>query len=357
MIRQEAGDLRQPRPGESFDEARLADFLSDKLEGADQELSVLQFSGGMANLTYLLKFGETHEYVYRRPPLGDYAPSAHDMSREYRVLSKLHDVFMYAPRVYLFVEDSDVMGAPFVIMERRSGTVIRRSLPEHYAQMPDAPRQISETLVDVLAEFHAVDFEAIGLSQLGRPDGFITRQVQGWIRRWDAVKLEDNPDVDSFSAWLLDNIPAASHASLVHNDYKLDNTILADDDPSQLVAVLDWDMCTLGDPLLDLGTLLTYWTEADDPPHLKQLTPMPPGHRGFLTRREIIERYTRKSGRQVDDIRFYHVLGLFRWLVYFQQMYSRYVRGQTRDQRFGELNRAVDALARTAVETSGGAYS
>lgn len=356
MIPQESGDLRHPRSGETLDEARLADFLSDKLEGADQKLSVLQFGGGMANLTYLLKFGETHEYVYRRPPLGDYAPSAHDMSREYRVLSKLHDVFEPAPRVYLYVDDSDVMGAPFVIMERRIGTVIRRTLPDHFAQMPDAPRQISETLVDVLVEFHAVDYDAIGLSQLGRPEGFITRQVQGWIRRWDMVKLEDKPDVDMFCAWLVDNIPDSSHASLVHNDYKLDNTILADDNPSRLVAVLDWDMCTLGDPLLDVGTLLTYWTEPDDPPHLKQLTPMPTGRHGFLTRREIIERYTLKSGRQVDDIRFYHVLGLFRWLVYFQQMYSRYVHGQTRDQRFSELHKAVDTLAKTAVETSRGAY-
>ncbi len=356
MIRQESEDLRHPRVGETFDEARLADFLSDKLEGADQNLRVLQFGGGMANLTYLLKFGESHEYVYRRPPMGDYAPSAHDMSREYRVLSRLHDVFMPAPRVYLYVDESDVMGAPFVIMERRNGAVIRRTLPDHYAQSADAPRQISETLVDVLVEFHAVDYDAIGLSQLGRPEGFITRQVKGWIRRWDMVKLEDKRDVDLFCAWLLDNIPDSSHASLVHNDYKLDNTIFANDDPSKLVAVLDWDMCTLGDPLLDLGTLLTYWTEPDDPPHLKLLTPMPTERHGFLTRREIIKRYTLKSGRQVDDIRFYHVLGLFRWLVYFQQMYSRYVHGQTSDQRFRALNEAVEALAKTAVETSRGAY-
>ena len=356
MIPQETGDLRQPRPDETFDEARLADYLSDKLEGADQKLTVRQFSGGMANLTYLLKFGETHEYVYRRPPLGDYAPSAHDMSREYRVLSALHDVFKNAPRAYLYVEDSAVMGAPFVIMERRVGTVVRRTMPDHFARMPDAPRQISETLVDVLVEFHAVDYDAIGLSKLGRPKGFITRQVAGWKRRWDADKLEDNSDVESFYTWLADNIPDSPHASLVHNDYKLDNTILADDDPSELVAILDWDMCTLGDPLLDLGTLLTYWTEPDDPLHLKQLTPMPTGSKGYLTRRQVIERYALNSGRQVNDIRFYHVLGLFRWLVYFQQMYSRYARGQTKDRRFRDLHVAVDTLAKTAVATYRGAY-
>lgn len=356
MIPQQTGDLIQPRADETFDEGRLAEFLSDKLEGADQQMSVLQFGGGLANLTYLLKFGDEHEYVYRRPPLGDYAPSAHDMAREYRVLSALHDVFKYAPRAYLYVEDSDVMGAPFVIMERRVGTVVRRMMPGHFARMPDAPRRMSEALVDVLVDFHAVDYAAIGLSQLGRPQGFIKRQVAGWKRRWDAVKLEDNPDVETFYAWLVDNIPDSLQASLVHNDYKLENTILADDNPSELVAVLDWDMCTLGDPLLDLGTLLTYWTEPDDPPQLLQLTPMPAQGHGFMTRREVIERYSLKSGREVKDISFYHVLGLFRWLVYFQQMYTRYVRGQTADRRFKDLHIAVDALAMIAVETSRGAY-
>ena len=356
VIPQKKSDLKDPRPDECFDEMRLAEFLSDKLEGADKKLSVQQFSGGLANLTYLLKFGDRFEYVYRRPPLGEYAPSAHDMSREYRVLSALDSAFKFAPRLYLYVEDSTVMGAPFLIMERRRGTVVRREMPDHFSAMSEAPRLMSEALVDVLVEFHAIDSEAVGLADLGRPKGFIRRQVEGWKRRWDAAKLQDNLDVEAFNDWLTDNIPESSDASLVHNDYKLDNTMLADDDPSRLVAVLDWDMCTLGDPLLDLGTLLTYWTEPDDPPYLQQLSPMPSQGYDFLTRRQIVERYALKSGRDVDCLRFYHVLAMFRWLVFLQQMYIRYVRGLTKDERFARLNVAVDLLAKTALETSRGRF-
>ena len=356
LVPLEDNELINPRPDETVDAARLGAYLADKLEGADQPLAVKQFSGGLANLTYLLEFGNSHEYVYRRPPLGTYAAGAHDMSREFRVLSVLNPAFKYAPRAYLYVEDAEVMGAPFLIMERRTGTTVRRSLPDHYAAMPDAPGRLSEALVDALVEFHAVEYEAIGLSKLGRPQGFISRQVAGWKRRWDASKLQDNPNVDSFYDWLVDNLPESTYATLVHNDYKLDNTILADDDPSKLVAVLDWDMCTLGDPLMDLGTLLTYWTAPEDPQRYKALTPMPTDCGGFLSRRQIVERYASKSGRDVPNVRFYHVLGLFRWLVFLQQMYFRFVQGHTHDKRYTDLHLAVDALAKTALEVARGEF-
>ncbi len=357
MGTQQVMDLQEPRPDEGFDQASLARYLAGELEGAEQPLTVRQYTGGMANLTYLLSFGATHEYVLRRPPIGHYAPTAHDMSREYRALSALNPVFRFAPRTYLYVEDASVIGAPFLIMERRKGVVVRRGMPASFAAMPDAARRLSETLVDVLVAFHAVDYESIGLAELGRPAGFISRQVAGWYRRWNAAKLEDSAVVEQLYAWLVENMPESPSPTLVHNDYKLDNTIFAAEDPSMMTALLDWDMCTLGDPLLDLATLLTYWTEPSDPQHLLQLTPMPTGDQGFFTRKQIIARYAEGSGRDVGDIRFYQALALFRWMVYMQQMHFRYVQGMTKDHRFKRLDETAALLAVSALQASRGAFA
>jgi aminoglycoside phosphotransferase (APT) family kinase protein len=311
-------------------------------------MRVQQFGGGAANLTYLLTFGDTHDYVLRRPPLGPVAPSAHDMAREYKVLSVLHQVFPYAPRAFLFCDDESVIGAPFFVMERRNGTVVRRSLPDNYTHIADAPRQLSEALVDVLAEFHAVDYSALGLDDLGKPDGFIERQIEGWYRRWHKSKGDDNATIDEVYQWLKNHIPHSMASTLVHNDYKLDNTMFADNDPSKMIAIFDWDMCTLGDPLSDVGALLTYWTQPNDPPLVQMTTTMPVGDYGFLTRQELVQRYAENSGRDLSDIRFYHALGVFRLAVIAQQIYIRYVRGQTQDERFAGLGQVVDALAQTA---------
>lgn len=355
MLSQENQDLIEVRSDERFDEERLARFLADKLDGADQKMTVRQFGGGAANLTYQLSFGGGREYVLRRPPLGPVAPSAHDMGREYKALSVLHQVFAYAPRAYLFSDDESIIGAPFVIMERCQGTVVRREMPPHYAAFPDAPRQMSEALVDALAAFHAVDYAALGLGNLGRPQGFIQRQVEGWNRRWQRAKLDDDANVSAVYRWLGKHLPASAYSSLVHNDYKLDNTVFAADDPAKLVAILDWDMCTLGDPLSDVGTLLAYWTQADDPPHVKMTAAMPTKG-GFLTRRQLAERYAEKSGRDLSDLRFYHVLGIYRLLVILQQIYIRYRRGQTRDARFAKLGMTVAALAKTAAQAAAGEF-
>ncbi len=357
MCRQQMNDLQDPRPDEGFDKANLAGFLADELEGADQPMTVRQFTGGMANLTYLLSFGDTQEYVLRRPPIGHYAPTAHDMSREYRVLSALYPVFRFAPRIYLYVEDASVIGAPFLIMERRKGVVVRRAMPPGFAAMPNAAQLLSEALVDVLVEFHSVDYDSIGLSGLGKPAGFVGRQVEGWYRRWNAAKLEDSSVVEELYSWLVENMPESPSPTLVHNDYKLDNTIFAPDDPSMMRALLDWDMCTLGDPLLDLATLLTYWSEPDDPEHLLLLTPMPTGDYGFLTRKQIIARYAERSGRDVGDIRFYQALAHFRWMVFMQQMYFRYVGGMTKDHRFKRLDETAALLAVSALQASRGEFA
>ncbi len=343
-------DLIEVRPDERFDEIGLWRYLRDCLPGAHNDMTVKQFSGGKANLTYLLTFGDSLEYVLRRPPLGSYAPSAHDMGRENRVLSVLPGAFPFAPKVYHYCEDDSVIGAPFLIMERCRGVVIREAMPRQFAGDRDAPQRLSRALVDTLAAFHAVDYEALGLSELGRPAGFIQRQVEGWWRRWGAARLDDDPRVSDIYHWLADHLPESSYHSLVHNDYKLDNTMFDADDPSRVVAILDWDMCTLGDPLSDLGTLLTYWTGPGDSDPVRAIGTMPAGDFDFYSRGQILQRYAEQSGRDLSNMPFYHVLGIFRLLVILQQIYIRYVRGYTQDRRFARLNESVDALTSWALE-------
>jgi aminoglycoside phosphotransferase (APT) family kinase protein len=348
-LTRESLDTIPVRADEQFDEAHLADYLRDKLDGADQPLSVSQFGGGAANLTYLLDYG-AQQYVLRRPPLGPVAPSAHDMAREYRVLSVLYQALPYAPRAYLLCEDTNIVGAPFFIMERRNGLVVRKSLPPEYIAIPDAPQQMSFALVDALADFHAVNYEALGLSTLGKPEGFIERQIEGWYGRWNKAKVDDLADMEAVYAWLKSHLPPVSAPTLVHNDYKLDNVMLASDNPAKLVAIFDWDMCTLGDPLADLGALLTYWTKPTDAPYLQMTSMMPVGDKRFPTRAELVQRYAERSGRDVSHIRFYHTLGLYRLVVICAQIYIRYKRGQTQDQRFEGFGMMIPLLAKAAHE-------
>lgn len=346
-------DTIEVRPDERFAEAKLAAYLRGKLPGSENELKVRQFGGGAANLTYLLDYG-SHEYVLRRPPLGPVAKSAHDMAREYKVLSVLYQAFPYAPRAFLYCENTDLIGADFFVMERRRGVVVRRTMPPQFANFPDAARRMSEALVDALAAFHAVDYAALGLADLGQPEGFIERQVAGWYKRWHAAKEADLPEMEAVYHWLKANLPPSAEFSLVHNDYKLDNVMWAEDDPGRLVAIFDWDMCTLGDPLSDLGALLCYWTEPIDPPYFQGMAMMPTGDLGFLARQELVERYAQKSGRSVRNINFYHTLGLFRLVVIIAQIYIRYARGQTQDKRFAAFGPMIPLMARAAVEVMSG---
>jgi aminoglycoside phosphotransferase (APT) family kinase protein len=355
--------VAEPRPGERsddtidvrteerFDETSLARYLHETLEGATGPLAVRQFGCGAANLTYLLQF-DAREYVLRRPPLGPVAPSSHDMAREYRVLSALHRAFPPAPRAFLLCEDPGVIGAPFFVMERRRGIVARRKMPAAFAAAHDAPQRMSLALVDALAALHAVDYAALGLETLGRPVGFLERQIEGWRGRWERARLEDVADMAWVHGWLRERCPSGGSAALVHNDYKLDNVMLASDDPGRLVAIFDWDMCTLGDPLSDLGSLLCYWSEAADPPDFRAMSMMPTAP-GFPTRAELVERYAARSGRDVRDIAFYHVLGLYRLAVIAAQIYVRYHRGQTRDQRFAGFGPLVPVVAAAARARAG----
>ncbi|HUI27144.1 MAG TPA: phosphotransferase family protein [Candidatus Kryptonia bacterium] len=342
------------REGEDFDHARLAEFLKGKLPHSERPIEVIQFAGGHANLTYCLRYGDV-EYVLRRPPIGPVAPGAHDMGREYRALSVLYQEYPYAPRAYVYCDDPAIIGAPFFVMERRYGTVVRRTIPPHLGGGQDAAinRRISEVVIDTLADLHQVDARAVGLDKLGKPDGFMRRQIDGWMARYQRAKTREMPVAEAMCRWLNDRLPASPSPTLLHNDWRLDNMMLKRTEP-ECEAVFDWDMCTMGDPLADLGTLLTAWVEADEAlPNSGQVT-MPSMVPGFMTRRQAVERYGKRRGVDVGTLPYYYVFGLFKMAVVLQQIYHRYHLGQTKDQRFALFEQGAEALfekSRQASET------
>lgn len=341
-------DSTQPtRPGEELDAAALEKYLLRELPDARGPLSVEQFPGGASNLTYLIRLGE-QQMVLRRPPFGNRVKSAHDMGREYRVLSKLHAVYRPAPKPVLYCEDESVLGAPFYCMERRFGVVLRRKLPEGIRLDPPTVAKLNRAFIDNLVEFHHIDYEAAGLGQLGKPIGFTERQVAGWNKRYAACRTDDWPDMEFLVDWFPQRIPPQTGSSLVHNDYKFDNLMLDADDLTKIVAVLDWEMCTLGDPMLDFGTALAYWVEAGDPAPLQTHAFGPTQLPGGMTRRELTEYYGEKSGFDTSNVLFFYAFGLYKVAVIIQQIYYRYVKGFTQDERFAQFNRQVAALAQEA---------
>jgi len=346
-------ELIDVRPDERFDESRVAGYLAGKLDGSDRPLAVRQFGGGHANLTYLLRYGEGDdavEYVLRRPPLGPVAATSHDMNREYRVLSKLWQAFSLAPRAYLYCDDETIVGADFFVMERRRGVVVRHVIPEQFGggDDPVANRKLSEVVIDSLVDFHAVVPESVGLEALGKPAGFLERQVAGWSARFERAKTWEIPAAEEVKTWLVDNLPASTRATLVHNDWRLDNMAVAEDDPGRCVAVYDWDMCTLGDPLCDAGTLLGVWGDRGESPAGNN--PMPTQSVGFMTRAEATNRYCERTGCDPDAIPYYVVFGTFKMAVVLQQIFYRFNQGQTKDERFAALGTAAEGLFGLASE-------
>ncbi len=344
------GDTAPVRPGEELNLGALQGYLNAHLPGGAEQLSLEQFPGGHSNLTYLLRVGSS-EYVLRRAPMGPVAPKAHDMVREYHLLERIHPVFAPAPRPVLLCEDASVLGTPFFLMERRRGVVARVAMPPEYAVLPDAPRQMSGALTDTLAELHAIDIQATGLSVLGKPQGFNRRQIEGWAGRWTRAETDPTPEAAGVMAWLLANVPEESAHTLVHNDYKLDNLMLDARDPSNVVALLDWEMTAIGDPLVDLGLTLCYWTQRGFPAS-RQIS-VGEGFPGFYSREEFLARYARQSGRDVSNIGWYEVLGVFKLAVIVQQIYARYKSGQTSDPRFAPLGDQAQALMREAARQIG----
>lgn len=348
------GDTREVRPTEQFDWAALAAHLRQHLDpnavkGLDlsADMAVSQFPGGHSNLTYLVRFGGA-ELVVRRPPLGPVAPKAHDMAREYRWLTALHPLFPLAPRAYVLCEDPSVIGSVFYVMERRRGMVVRQDEPLPLAGNPDARQRVSEALVDALADLHAIDVSDGPVAELGKPAGFVERQVRGWTERWHAAKTADVPELDGVATWLAERLPKdPEQPAVVHGDFKLDNVLLDPLDVGRLVAIFDWELSALGDPLVDLGILLAYWSPppTGSPSHTAIVTDRP----GYLSKDAIVARYAARSGRDVSAIRFYEAFALFKIAVLVQQIFYRYVRGQTDDPRFAAFGARVAALAQQAA--------
>jgi aminoglycoside phosphotransferase (APT) family kinase protein len=348
-------DTRPVRPTEQLDwprlEAWLRTHLTDcEIPGLDLSLPmhVDQFPGGHSNLTYHVRFGQC-ELVVRRPPFGPVAPTAHDMAREYRWLTAVHPVFPLAPRAYALCEDVSVVGSVFYVMERRHGIVVRHEEPPPINGRPEVRKQVGLALVDALAALHAIDVEQAGLAHLGKPAGFVERQVRGWADRWHRSKTVDAPEMDALATWLVDNLPAnPTRPTIVHGDFKLDNLMLDASEPSRVVAVFDWEMAALGDPLVDLGILLAYWVPnapAGQHDALTTVTTLP----GWITPAQLVERYAVRSGRDLTSLRFFEVFALFKIAVVIQQIYFRYVTGQTDDPRFANFGDRVTFLARRAA--------
>jgi aminoglycoside phosphotransferase (APT) family kinase protein len=341
-------ELAPVRAGEALDWAALERWLrprlADVLPGVAGPLDVMQFPNGAANLTYLLRLG-THELVLRRPPLGELAPGAHDMRREFKVLSRLWRCFDRAPRAYLFCDDPRVLGADFFVMERRRGEVVRGSLPDSMRRHRDVGRRIAFALVEAMEDLHAVDPQACDLGDLGKPDGFVERQVTGWAKRWRLARFDDSPrEVEEIEARLVRGMPRLSRASVVHNDLKLDNCQFDPGDPDRVASIFDWDMTTLGDPLVDLGTLLNYWPDPADPDFARRAN-----HPGLVTmglpsRAEITARYAALTGADVAVARWWEAFAIWKTVVVVQQLHRRWVRGESTDPRMARIADRIPSL-------------
>lgn len=310
-------------------------------------LTVTQFPGGYSNLTYLVHWGD-RELVLRRPPFGSKVKSAHDMGREFRILSALRPAFPQVPSAVLFCTDEAVMGAQFYLMERIPGVILRRHIPAELGLGPSELQTLCAAFVDTLVALHGVDYAAIGLSELGHPEGFVQRQVSGWSKRYRDAQTDEVQAIDEVMTWLAAHLPPSPPATLIHNDYKLDNLVLDPHQPTRIIGVLDWEMATLGDPLMDLGTALCYWVEAGDPPELQAARFGPTTLPGCYTRAELCARYAERSGRDLSHALFYYCFGLFKTAVVVQQIYYRYKQGLTRDPRFAGLGQSLRILAEQA---------
>jgi aminoglycoside phosphotransferase (APT) family kinase protein len=341
---------RPVRPGEEIDTAALSGWLAAHAPELAGPITVEQFPSGHSNLTYLLRVGE-REVVLRRPPFGAAIKTAHDMGREHRILSALARVTDKAPRPLALCEDAAVLGAPFYVMERVRGVILRGTAPKEAAGLDAAAlRRTSTALVDALAELHAVDVAAAGLAGLGKPEGYARRQIEGWHGRYFAAKTDELPAVESVAAWLLANVPAeGGRVALVHNDFKYDNVVLDPDDLGRVMAILDWEMATIGDPLFDLGTTLGYWIDPDDGDAMKSLPLGPTLLPGNLDRAGVVARYEERTGRAAGDMVLCYVFALFKIAVIAQQIYKRFVLGHTKDPRFAAMIVGVQVLGEQAA--------
>lgn len=340
--------LDQPgnvRDENHFDVELLRPFIAQHApELADAPLALQQFAGGASNLTYQINAGD-RALILRRPPAGTKPKSGHDMHREYRVQKALNPHFP-CPRPLAYCADERLIGAPFYVMEKVSGVILRRDIPRDLSYDPPRARQLCTNLLDTLIRLHTIDYKAIGLSELGHPEGYVARQVSGWCERFQKSWTDDVPKCENLMTWLREHQPADdARPGIIHNDFRFDNAVLDPTDQLSVIAVLDWEMCTIGDPLMDLGGTLAYWVQADDPKQMQTLRMQPSHLPGMFSRDEIVRYYGDKTGRQLGNFDFYYVFGLFRLAVIAQQIYYRWKLGQTKNPRFQAFGLFVGALA------------
>ncbi|TWI77283.1 aminoglycoside phosphotransferase (APT) family kinase protein [Desulfobotulus alkaliphilus] len=334
-------EATQVRSGEELDLKKLSAYLKDQIPHLSENMEIQQFPSGFSNLTYLLRSGD-REMVLRRPPFGKKAKTAHDMGREYRILKSLRPVFPYCPEPLCFCEDPDIMGCDFYVMQRIPGIILRKKLPEGFSLSPSQASKLCENLVSVHANLHKLDIRDAGLENFGKPEGYVKRQVEGWSRRFRDARTPDVPAFEEIMAWLNEKQPGdTDRPSIIHNDFKFDNVVLNPNDPTEIIGILDWEMATLGDPLMDLGASMAYWINKTDPDYLQHTRLMPTTLEGMMTREEVVAAYAKKTGRNIQDFDFYYIFGLFRLAVIAQQIYYRFYHGQTKDQRFAFLVHAV----------------
>jgi aminoglycoside phosphotransferase (APT) family kinase protein len=332
---------------EGVDLESLRKFFAGHVEGADgRPLSAELIAGGRSNLTYTITAGE-REWVLRRPPLGHVLPTAHDMAREYRVITALADTDVPVPRTYALCEDTDVNGAPFYVMERVHGRILRTG-DDLTTLTPDEAAACSRVLVDVLASIHAVDYEAVGLDDFGRPDGFMERQLRRWNQQWERSNAGELPEIDDLARRLRNALPESGPPTIVHGDYRLDNTMLAPDDAGRIAAVLDWEMSTLGDPLADVGLFLLYWGQSEA--QVIATGQAIDEQAGFASRDEIVDMYAKATGRDLDNLDFYVVFAFYKLAIIVEGIAARYRMGKTLGEGFEHMGEMVKSLVNEALE-------
>lgn len=337
----DAVDIRQ---GEELDIQKLSSYLKNNIPDFSDAITIKQFPGGFSNLTYLIKSG-SKEYVLRKPPLGANIKSAHDMNREFKVLSLLEPVYTKIPKPLDYCDDEAILGSPFYLMERVKGVILRNKVPKELNLTAEHFRKLSTQTIENLVDLHNLELEVSKLITLGKPKGYVQRQTEGWTKRYFNAETDAITSMNAAAEWMRSNMPVKSDTAFLHNDYKYDNLVL-DAETLSIKAVLDWEMATVGDPLMDLGTSLAYWVEAKDNPALQSynLTWV----EGNLTRQEVVEMYAKLRNIKVEDVLFYYVFGCFKLGVIAQQIYARYKKGYTKDKRFALLIHLVKACGKNA---------
>ncbi len=334
-------DLTPVRDEDAFDIAKVHSWLKNFLD-LEELPEVQQFRSGASNLTYLLKY-QNRELVLRRPPVGTKAVSAHDMKREFLIQSRLRPVYELVPKVIALCEDHSILGSDFYVMERIQGDIFRRDVPPSLTKEDIAI--MANSLVAGLAQLHSVDSSV--LQELNKGPGYVTRQVEGWSKRYRNALTDDVPDGEDVMRWLDANKPKDVDSCIIHGDWRIDNMVF-DLGQKKLVGVLDWELATVGDPLMDLGSALAYWVDRDDDPEFASLRRQPSHLEGMPTRKEFIAKYLELSGRRCDDFTFYEVFGLFRLTVIIQQIWARYRAGQTTNPAFKGFGVGVNILINRA---------